>query len=138
MYWIPVKDGDARAVGLYRRHYSCRNPKVDYGRYGFSGKGESMVLLSTGCNALWCWRMVTGVGVNCSVFRNESDTLSSELVLEADEMAFIRWPGERHYTYVNGGKIRSTNPGFCFIAAGWHKCGVSKGGLVILEKLGKF
>ncbi|MBU2249133.1 MAG: hypothetical protein KKD77_20470, partial [Gammaproteobacteria bacterium] len=134
MLWYPVRDGDPRAVALYRRHYSCRDPKVDLCRYGFSGKGESMVLLTLDCLALFCWRLVKGEGVNCSVFHNESSLLSSELVKEADELAYVRWPGERHYTYVNSKKIRSTNPGACFMFAGWRKCGVSKGGLIILEK----
>jgi len=46
-----------------------------------------------------------------------------------------KWPGERLYTYVNSHKIRSTNPGYCFLRAGWRKCGMTKGGLIILEKL---
>ena len=30
--------------------------------------------------------------------------------------------------------VRSTNPGYCFMAAGWRRCGVTKGGLIILER----
>ena len=52
---------------------------------------------------------------------------------QAVEIAWRRWPGERLFTYVNGGKIRSTNPGYCFLMAGWRKCGISKVGLTILE-----
>jgi hypothetical protein len=44
----------------------------------------------------------------------------------ADFIADRRWPGERHYTYVNPRAVRSTNPGFCFLAAGWRRCGVTK------------
>jgi len=138
--WIPVRDGDPRAVALYKRHYSCGNKAADHVRRGFSGNGESMVLLTLGCSALFCWRFQRlyqrdgQKGVNCSVFRNEGPELSSTLIREADELAEGRWPGERHYTYVNPLKIRSTNPGACFLKAGWRKCGVSKGGLVILEK----
>jgi hypothetical protein len=73
-------------------------------------------------------------GVNCAVFRNEGyPVLSSVLIREACELAWQRWPGERLYTYVNPRRIKSTNPGCCFKAAGWKRCGVSKGGLVILE-----
>ena len=32
-------------------------------------------------------------------------------------------------------KIRSTNPGYCFIKAGWRKCGRTKSGKMILEKV---
>lgn len=49
-------------------------------------------------------------------------------------LAWQKWPGERLYTYVNGGKVRSSNPGYCFLVAGWRKCGVTKDkGLIILE-----
>jgi hypothetical protein len=30
--------------------------------------------------------------------------------------------------------VRSTNPGFCFLVAGWRRCGRTKGGLLILER----
>ncbi len=45
------------------------------------------------------------------------------------------WPGERHYTKVDPAAVRSTNPGFCFIAAGWKRCGTTKNGKLILEKV---
>ena len=64
-------------------------------------------------------------GVNCAVFRNEGLLLSSDLIKQADEMAWERWPGERHYTYVNPRKVRSANPGYCFKKAGWVLCGVT-------------
>ena len=135
--WIQVKDGDPRAVGLFERHYSCYKPKngrkVDRVRYGFSGNGESMVLLTQDCRALYCWRKVNGLGINCSIFRNEGDLKSSDLIKESCELAWLKWPGERLYTFVNPAKIKSTNPGYCFKQAGWHTCGKSKKGLIILE-----
>ena len=133
MNWIGIKDGDARAVALYRRHYSCRNPKIDYGRYGFSGKGESMVLLTVDCLALWCWRRVVGEGIYCSVFRNEGEVLSSELVKEADILAWQRWGEKRHYTHVNPREVNGD--GKCFKAAGWRKLKehTKKNRLIILE-----
>lgn len=137
-YWIAVKDGDPRAVALFRQHYSCRNPKVDYCRYGFSGKGESLVLLTLACDALFCWRKVVGEGVQCSVFRNTGPILSSDLIKEADDLAWTRWPGERLYTYVNPREIRSSNPGACFKKAGWRSCGITKvKRLIILELIDK-
>ena len=42
---------------------------------------------------------------------------------------------ERHYTYVDAAKVASPNPGYCFQVAGWHKCGKTKSGLIVLEKL---
>jgi len=99
-----------------------------------------MVLLTLDCQALFAWQRSTVLrnsgetGICCTVFRNEGSVLSSDLVTAADELAWARWPGERHYTYVNAGQVRSSNPGFCFLQAGWRRCGTSKGGLLILEK----
>jgi hypothetical protein len=30
------------------------------------------------------------------------------------------------FTYVDPGKIRSSNPGYCYLMAGWHPHGYSK------------
>jgi hypothetical protein len=73
-------------------------------------------------------------GINCAVFRNEGKLLSSELVRQGDLIADHCWPGERHYTYVREEAVRSKNPGYCFLAAGWRRCGYTKGGLLILER----
>jgi hypothetical protein len=75
-------------------------------------------------------------GVNCSVFRNEGRAQSSLLIRQADAIADHVWPGRRHYTYVRPQAVRSSNPGYCFVAAGWRKCGFSKRGLLILEREG--
>lgn len=140
-FWIPVKDGDPRAFALFLRHYSA----LPYRRVGgrrnglFVGPGEKMVLLSPRCDALFVWRRFIDKsgqqGVNCAVFRNEGPCLSSAMILEAEEWAAERWPGQRLYTYVNAKKIRSSNPGCCFKKAGWCVCGVTKSRrLLILEK----
>lgn len=140
-YWVEVKDGDPRAVGIFRRHYSCESRKHDHVRYGFSGNGQSLVLLLVTSLALFCWRRVIGEGVVCSVFRNESAAQSSTLILAAEEMAWQKWSRERLYTYVNSKRIRSSHPGYCFIKAGWDYVRDDKGnpiltkaGLHILEK----
>lgn len=146
MRWLPVNDGDPRAFAITRRHYSYReyadnrrrNPS-NPNRFLFVGPGEKMVLMTADCRALFVWRKFISLdnqsGVNCSVFRNESHYLSSELILEAEHLAWGRWPGERLYTYVNPRKVNSKNPGYCFQMAGWDKCGKTKSGLLILEKL---
>lgn len=75
-------------------------------------------------------------GINCAVFRNESRHLSSELIRQADAIADCLWPGCRHYTYVNSQAVASSNPGFCFISAGWRRLPdrTKKRGLIILER----
>jgi hypothetical protein len=144
-HWLRVQDGDPRAFWLYERHYSYRPYQDGRRRPGYrnrfliAGPGEKMVLLTARCDALFVWRKFQNqdgqTGVNCAVFRNEGPILSSLLVLEAEQRAWQRWPGERLYTYVNPISVRSSNPGYCFLCAGWRRCGITKvNKLLILEK----
>jgi hypothetical protein len=55
------------------------------------------------------------------------------LIAEAMQAAWLRWPGERLYTFINPAKVRSANPGYCFLRAGWQRCGITSRGLVIFE-----
>lgn len=136
--WIPVRDGNRTALAIYDRHYTSRRAhvrRIDQ----FVGPGEPMVLLSPCARALFVWRKHKSddgqLGVCCAVFRNEGAGVSSDLIRAADALAFDRWPGERHYTYVDARRIRSTNPGYCFLMAGWRRCGITKKRrLVILER----
>ncbi len=138
--WIEVKDGNDSCRTIFDRHYSRyryadgRRPKI------FVGPGEKMVLITPCARAIFVWRKFISldnqVGVNCAVFRNEGAGRSSDLIKAADDLAWSRWPAERHYTYVNPRAIRSCNPGCCFIAAGWRRCGVTqRRQLLILERL---
>lgn len=148
-YWLAVKDGNAQAAALYRRHYSAyKYADGRRDRYGYrnrnliTGPGEKLVLLTPDGNALFVWRKFVSangqVGVNCAVFRNEGDVLSSKLILEAERIAWDRWSGERLYTYVNPNGIKSVNPGCCFKRAGWRRCGITKvNKLLIFEKYEK-
>ncbi len=128
--WVDVRDGNDTARAIFDRHYSRyryadgRRPLI------FVGPGEKMVLLTPDARALFVWRKFISAdgqdGINCAIFRNEGAGLSSDLVRAADALADLRWPGRRHFTYVNPRKIRSSNPGCCFLKAGWHRCGVTK------------
>lgn len=138
--WVKVKDGDLSGRSLFRRHYSYRPHRDGRNPALFVGPGEKMVLLTPDVTALFVWRkFVSGdgqQGINCAVFRNEGVQLSSDLIRDADRLAWERWPGERHYTYVNPRKVTSHNPGYCFLKAGWRKCGVTKWRrLLIFERL---
>ena len=140
MNWFAVADADDRARGLFLRHYSAYHYKDQRRRSKFIGPGEYMALMTVDCRALFVWRKFIDKsgqqGVNCSVFRNEGDSRSSDLIKEADCMAWERWPGARLYTYINPRKIRSTNPGCCFKKAGWRFCGITaKRKLLIFERL---
>lgn len=138
MNWYQVKDGDPRAFALMKRHYSFQPYKdgrrkiiSNPNKYLFVGPGEKLVLLTSDCRALFVWRKFIDksgqLGINCAVFRNESDTRSSDLILEAEQIALMHWPDvPRHYTYVNPRKIKSKNPGCCFKKAGWEYVGLTK------------
>ncbi len=139
LWWL-TKDSDLDCVELYERHYSVYRYADGRARHKdqFVGPGEKVVLRTRAADALFVWRAFFDdsgqTGINCAVFRNESSHQSSELIRQADSIADCLWPNRRHYTYVDPAKIASTNPGFCFIAAGWRRCGRTKGGLVILER----
>jgi hypothetical protein len=136
--WRMVKDGDPVGLSIYQRHYSCYHYKDGRIRKLFCGPGEKIVLLTIDDSALFVWRKFIDdsgqKGIYCAVFRNEGQFQSSYLIKEAVKIVWRRWPGERLYTYINAKKIKSSNPGCCFLKAGWNKCGLSKKGLIILEK----
>lgn len=141
--WYSIKDCDPRGLALYLRHYShiSKPGRVRRGHTGFAGMGQKTVLLTTDGQALFVWRYQIGrmdgqLGVECSIFRNEGDILSSCLIREAMDIAWRRWPTARLFTFVNASMIRSTNPGYCFQMAGWKLAGKSKSrGLLIFECL---
>jgi hypothetical protein len=138
MLWKEIKDGDKRALRLYERHYSCRHYADGRVRRQFVGPGERIVLLSPRADALFVWRKQRyrkdgQHGVECSVFRNEGVIRSSHLIREAQVLAWRRWAGERLFTFVDPKAVQSTNPGYCFIKAGWRHAGISKRGLVVLS-----
>ena len=138
VFWRLSRDGDPVGLALYRRHYSRRRYADGRDPALFVGPGDKTVLLSHDDDALFVWRKFIDAsgqeGVNCAVFRNESPHLASAMIRDAETWAAERWPGERFYTYVNARSIRSTNPGYCFQRAGWHQCGMTRGGLHIFEK----
>lgn len=150
--WLQTHRADERAFELYKRHYSAeknfalRKP----GNFNIVGPGFNMVLLTEDAAAVFVWvknnmeRYDKQVGVCCTIFRNETRAphlLSSDLIRVADQLADERWPGERHFTYVNAGKTarrrsRHVEPGQCFLMAGWRSCGFNKTGkLVLLERV---
>jgi hypothetical protein len=122
---------------LADRHYSRRTP----GARQFAYSGRKLVLRDAAGLVLWVWmfpdpamRMDGQTGYNCAIFRNESARRSSEIILEAERHAIERWGPGRMYTYVDPTKVRSTNPGYCYLKAGWQHRGWSKGGKRLLVK----
>ena len=138
-YWLISHDMNPICQKLADRHYSRKHPGS---RKGFVGPGEKLVLLSSDGRALFVWlrsdpklRADHIDGINCTIFRNESSILSSRLILEAEKFAKERWPNLKLFTYVSKSKVKSKNPGWCFMKAGWKISGENKSGkLVLLEK----
>jgi hypothetical protein len=143
MHWYPVSSGDRRAYSMFLRHYSARpnrGARKGKNHERYTPPGEHICLMTSFCDALFVWvkegiRKDNQSGIYCSVFRNEGKTLSSTLILEAEQFAWERWPQERLFTYVDAKKVKSSNPGYCFQMAGWKVCGRSKAKrLILLEK----
>ena len=132
VYWVISHDMNPKAQELADRHYSRKTPGS---KKGFIGPGEKLVLLSPRGDALFTWLRSRADyrgdkidGVNCTIFRNEGPVLSSKLILEAEKFAHDRWPGLKLFTYVSKAKVKSKNPGWCFIKAGWKPAGANKSG----------
>jgi hypothetical protein len=137
--WYLSKDGDKDCLALYEKHYSAYQYRDGRKRKLFVGPGEKLVLRTLRADAMFVWRKFIDdsgqQGINCAVFRNESAHQSSTLIRQADAIADCIWFDSRHYTYVNAERIASKNPGYCFQRAGWRRCGRTKSGLLIMERI---
>lgn len=141
--WQLARDGDPTGLALYERHYSARKTLARRRKRRtqlFVGPGFKLVLIHATGRALFVWwrqrhRRDRQAGVNCAVFRNEGAGIASELILGAERVAWSRWPGERLFTFVDPDEVGGSPPGNCFRHAGWRPCGLSRDGLIVLEKL---
>lgn len=143
MYWQRTNRGDIAIARLADRHYSRKH----IGARQFHPPGQSIVLYVPGPSwpfevaAGWVWwRPYPGKATrydgydgwyNCSLFRNEGcGVLSSDLIREAVDWVNAIWglPEQGYDTYVWPTRLRSTNPGYCYLQAGWSKDGWSKDG----------
>jgi len=145
--WFPAADGDAAVRGLYRRHAQGREHKAHAAEARGTlarmtiGGSDRLVLITYQTDALIVFRESRQewidpllAGVQCTLFRNEGHFRCASLVREAvDEWARKKWPHARLFTLVAGRRIVASNPGKCFITAGWRRCGVTIGGLIVLE-----
>src|SRR5712691_11368412 len=135
---LPLTDGlmrtspfDAECALLADRHYSRRT----VGSNQFAANGRKLVLRDSQGSVLFVWmfhdpalRFDGQVGYYCQIFRNESERRSSDIIREAEQVAVAKWGPNRAFTYIDAGKIRSANPGYCFKCAGWRFVRVAKSG----------
>jgi hypothetical protein len=127
---------DSACAALADKHYS----RQTHGSNQFMPPGRTLVLRDEAGSVVFGWlhqqkRDDGQAGYNCTIFRNESERLSSEIILEAEEIVRELWGPSRLFTYVDGKRVRSGNPGYCFKQAGWSLCGKSqKRGKLLFEK----
>lgn len=134
--WLLAHKYHPAGVALADRHYSRR--KV--GSPQFMPPGQTLVLVTKRGDAVFgWWRPAPGSGVRsmngldgwtCTIFRNESEMLSSELILEAEAELARRYDcgPDGLITYVFDARVKSQNPGYCFKEAGWVVTGRSADG----------
>jgi hypothetical protein len=72
------------------------------------------------------------------MFRNLGFCLSSSLIEDATAETYRQWlskygtlPPERLRTEVDIERVRSSNPGFCYLKAGWTRDRIVKGKLYL-------
>jgi hypothetical protein len=143
---------EIRGRRLADRHYS----RQSIGAANFVKPARCLVLVTESGSAVWVTTYPFAEYVRhewagaweCAMFRNESELLSSDLILEA--VAATRWkygepPALGMVTFVNpkfvaGTFIRIGNKkvltwGYCFQKAGFKFCGWTKSGLFALQLL---
>jgi hypothetical protein len=140
---------DPEMAMLADRHYSRRS----VGNRQFLNNGKKLVLRNTEGTVLFAWmwpdedkRMDGQKGYYCAIFRNESKRQASDIILEAEDMAFAKWGPNRLYTYIDPDRTRAIVAlrdypkwgirqgerivGFAYRKAGWkpmvHKNGKPK------------
>lgn len=143
MPWMLVDRFDPATRPLADRHYN----RQKIGSPQFVPPGRCVVLRTPEADAFWItsWPFAEyvkhawpGAWV-CSAFRNESDHLSSELILSALSATLSIWPEPPELgmvTFVDRSKTKpKKDPGYCYLMAGFERVGTTKGGLVALQLL---
>lgn len=144
MIWRLGNRADRVAVSLADRHYSRQHS----GTGQFVPPGRCLVLVAVDGQAAWVtsWPFAqyvkhqwAGAMVNSFFRREGGDLLASEMIVQA--VACTRWhwpdlPALGIVTFVKTDAIRKKrDPGRCYLRAGFHNVGMTKGGLVALQLL---
>lgn len=159
MRWSLSSRADPPARRIADRHYN----RQKIGARQFVPPGRCLVLLGHTKRALWVtsWPFAQfvkhawpGVFV-CSAFRNESECLSSDMIIDAaaatlahfegpvptvetwvcdrstPHVAYVRRTLIAFVTFVDTSKTKKKrDPGRCYLRAGWLPCGMTKAGLL--------
>lgn len=138
---LAIVDGTGRFAG-HGPHYSRRTP----GSKTFTGCGQEIVLVTECERAVWAvvrQRTPAPRGSGTSrgrisstaptryvwrnmLFRNLGAGLSSDLIQSATTETYRRWterygalPDEQLRTEIGVDAVKSSNPGYCYLRAGW-------------------
>lgn len=128
--WVVTKKTDQDCLALADRHYS----RVTIGASQFTRPGDNLVLRTQCGDAVWVsWYSHMRDDefkdvIECTIFRNESEYLSSDLVKWAIYASIQKWgiPKEGFITFVKDSAVRSCNPGANYQNAGFKKVGETK------------
>lgn len=133
--WVKSWRADPEARAFADRHYN----RQKIGAPQFVPPGRCLVLKTA--QAFWVTSFPFAEFVKhawagawvCSAFRNEGDTLSSDLIrhaVAATRSHFGEPPNLGMVSFVDSTKVRGKrNPGYCFIKAGFYHAGFTKGRL---------
>lgn len=141
MRWERVNRRNPFACRMADRHYS----RTVIGAPQVGGNARLLILMTPERTALWItswdkypkheWKHAW----NCTLFRNESAHLSSDLIREAVAVTRYMWgavPRDGMITFVDADKTRrKRDPGRCYLRAGFRHVGFTKGGLHTLQVL---
>jgi hypothetical protein len=134
-------------AALADRHYPRR--RKSQGKRQFLTVGYKMAITNQEQSLVfgWVWqqdgkRWDKQNGFQCSIFRNESDRKSSEVILECERIATDIWGRNRMFTYVDPRELsqpahkyrKPKTPGYCFLKAGWKFERVTDSGKHLLVK----
>jgi hypothetical protein len=142
--WVRTNRADPLAAALADRHYSRQKP----GTRQFVQPGRCLVLVTPDYDALWVtsWpyeqyvlRKLYPGAWTCSLFRNEGEILSSDLIRAAivETIAYFGDPPEHGFiTTVRPDKVRhKRDPGRCFRKVGFQPIGFTADGKQIVFHL---
>lgn len=130
--WYEVTKHDRRGAALADRHYS----RQTVGDAQYLPPGETLALLHEGGSGLALWGVclnmdpVGNLRWRCTIFRNESGDLSSDLIRLATTITVGAWmprPPWPLTTEIDPRRVRrKRDPGRCFLRAGWRKLRVHR------------
>ena len=139
--WRPSWRADPAALALADRHYNRQKP----GSPQFVPPGSCLVFRAADRSAVWTtsWPIAeyvqhawAGAWVN-SLFRNEGDWLSSDLIRHAVAHTRAQWPQVPELgivSFIDASKVRrKRDPGRCYRKAGWVHVGFTAAGLWVYQ-----